>query len=145
MEQLGKTSVTSHVIDTGDASPVRGPPHPILFHYAVTVHRQLNEMASNGNIRPSSSPQCAPALYVPKSNGELRICVDFAQLNHVSEKNSYPIPIIEVYLQVNMCFPNLIYTVHIGGSQFRNSLLRKLYSALDQDMDSGNLWSCPMA
>ena len=94
-EQLGKTSVTSHVIDTGDASPVRVPPRPIPFRYAETVHRQLNEMASNGIIRPSSSPWCAPAVYVPKSNGELRICVDFVQLNRVSKKNSYPVPRIE--------------------------------------------------
>ena len=42
-EQLGMTSITSYVIDTGDASPVRVPPHPIPFHYAETVHRQLNE------------------------------------------------------------------------------------------------------
>ena len=42
-QHLGKTSVTSHVIDTGDASPVRVPPCPILFRHAVKVHRQLKK------------------------------------------------------------------------------------------------------
>ena len=91
-EQLGRTSVISHAIDTGDSSPVRVPPRPIPFRYAERVHRQLNEMASDGIIRPSKSPWCAPAVYVPKSNGELRICVDFIQLNRVTKKNSYPVP-----------------------------------------------------
>ena len=65
-EQLGKTSVTSHVIDTGDASPVRVPPHPIPFRYAKTVHRQLNEMASNGITRPSSSLGVPPPCTYPR-------------------------------------------------------------------------------
>ena len=91
-QHLGQTSVTSHVIDTGDASPVRVPPCPILFRYAEKVHRQLKEMASDGIIRPSNSPWSAPAVYIPKSNGELRICVDFVRLNWVTKKNSYPVP-----------------------------------------------------
>ena len=91
-QQLGKTTITTHVIDTGDAAPVKVPPRPIPFHYAERVHNQLQEMARDGIIRPSNSPWRAPAVYVPKSNGELRICVDFVQLNRVTKKNSYPVP-----------------------------------------------------
>ena len=91
-EQLGKTNVTNHVIDTGNAIPVRVPPRPIPFHYAEKVHNQLQEMAQEGIIRPSNSPWCAPAVYVPKSNGELRICIDFVQMNRVTKKDSYPVP-----------------------------------------------------
>ena len=82
-----KTSVTSHVIDTGDASPVRVPSCSIPSHYVETLHRQSNdhEMASNSIIQ-WSSPWCAPAVYFPKSNGEMSICVDFVQLNQVSKK-----------------------------------------------------------
>ena len=74
-------SVISHVIDTGDASLIRVPPCPILFHYDETVHRQPNEMANNSIIQPSSSPWCAPAVHVPKWRAE-----DFVQLNHISKK-----------------------------------------------------------
>ena len=31
-------------------------------------------------------------MYVPKDNGEIRICVDFVQLNKVTKKDSYPVP-----------------------------------------------------
>ena len=50
------------------------------------------EMAKEGIIRPSNSLWCAPAVYVPKSNGEVKICVDFVELNRVSKKDSYPVP-----------------------------------------------------
>ena len=42
-----------------------------------------------GVIQPGSSPWCAPAVYVPR---EIRICVDFVQLNRVTKKDSYPVP-----------------------------------------------------
>ena len=90
--QLGKTDVARHVINTGDACPVKLPSRPIPFHYTERVHSQLQEMAKEGIIRPSNSPWCAPAVYVPKSNGEVRICVDFVELNRVSKKDSYPVP-----------------------------------------------------
>ena len=49
-------------------------------------------MADAGIIRPSNSPWCAPAVYVPKANDEVRICVDFVQLNKVTKKDLYPVP-----------------------------------------------------
>ena len=62
------------------------------FHFADQVRKQLHEMAEGGIIRPSSSPWCAPAVYIPKANGEIRICVDFVQLNKITKKDSYPVP-----------------------------------------------------
>ena len=64
--QLGKTNVTKHVTDTGDATPVKVPPRPIPFHYSEQVQRQLKDMAEEGIIRPSNSSWRAPAIYVPK-------------------------------------------------------------------------------
>ena len=36
--QLGKTDVARHVIDTGDANPIKVPSHTIPFHYTEKVH-----------------------------------------------------------------------------------------------------------
>ena len=91
-QQLGKTNVTEHIIDTGDVLPIKIPPRQIPFHYADKVHTQLEDMAKECIIFPSTSPWCAPAVYVPKSSGEIRICVDFVQLNKVTKKDSYPVP-----------------------------------------------------
>ena len=91
-QQLGKTNVAEHTIDTGDALPIRIPPRQIPFHYVDKVNAQLEDMVKEGIICPSTSPWCAPAVYVPKSSGEIRICVDFVQLNKVTKKDSYPVP-----------------------------------------------------
>ena len=88
----GQTHITQHIIDTGNAPPVKVPPRPIPFHLVDQVQQQLTDMAQEGIIRPSSSPWCAPAVYIPKSNGEIHICVDFVQLNRVTKKDSYPVP-----------------------------------------------------
>ena len=62
-------------------------------------------MAIEGITRPSSSPWCAPVVYVPKSNGDIRICVDFVQPNKVTKKDAYPVPRTEGPLQklANKC------------------------------------------
>ena len=90
--ELGRTNTTEHIIDTGNALPIKVPPRPIPFHYSERVHQQLQEMAQEGIIQPSTSPWCAPAVYVPKPSGEIRICVDYVQLNSVTKKDSYPVP-----------------------------------------------------
>ena len=93
--QLGRTMIIEHVIDTSEALPVKVPLSPIPFHFAERVHNQLQEMAKGGIIRPSNSPWCAAAVYMPKENGKIYICVDFVQLNRVTKKNSYPVPRVD--------------------------------------------------
>ena len=68
------------------------PPWQIPFHYADKVRAQLDDMVKEGIIHPSTSPWWAPAVYIPKNSGEIRICVDFVQLNKVTKKESYPVP-----------------------------------------------------
>ena len=42
--ELGKTYITEHTINTGEASPIKVPPRAIPFHYAERVHQQLQEV-----------------------------------------------------------------------------------------------------
>ena len=48
-----------------------------------------------GYIRPSTSPWGAPALFVKKKDGSLRLCIDYRRLNRVTIKNKYPMPRID--------------------------------------------------
>lgn len=54
----------------------------------------LDENLTKGFIRASKSPVASPVLFVKKSNGELRFCVDYRSLNAITVKNRYPIPLI---------------------------------------------------
>ena len=50
-------------------------------------------MLRQGIIQESSSPWLAACVYVPKKNGEIRICIDYQELNKRTEKNAYPLPL----------------------------------------------------
>jgi hypothetical protein len=55
---------------------------------------QLQELLDKEYIRPSVSPWGAPVLFVKKKYGNLRLCIDYQQLNKMTIKNKYPLPII---------------------------------------------------
>ena len=52
-------------------------------------------MMDKGYIQPSVSPWGAPVLFVKKKDGTLRLCIDYRQLNKVTIKNKYPLPMID--------------------------------------------------
>ncbi|GBG62439.1 hypothetical protein CBR_g30392 [Chara braunii] len=59
------------------------------------LRKQLDELLEKGWIRPSSSSFGAPVLFVPKKEGELRMCIDYRGLNAITVKNAEPLPRID--------------------------------------------------
>ena len=53
---------------------------------------QVAKMLEKHWIRPSSSPWASPVLFVHKSDGGLRMCVDFRKLNAQTIPINYPMP-----------------------------------------------------
>ena len=56
---------------------------------------QLQELLEKGFIRPSVSLWGAPVLFVKNKDGTLRLCVDYKQLNKMTVKNKYLLPMID--------------------------------------------------
>ncbi|GFY07905.1 retrovirus-related Pol polyprotein from transposon opus [Trichonephila clavipes] len=52
-------------------------------------------MKVNDVIEPSSSPWASPIVLVRKKDGLTRFCVYYRRLNDVTEKDSYPLPMID--------------------------------------------------
>lgn len=94
-EQLGKTEIVKHLINTGNAKPIKER----LWHvpqYAVEeVDRQGDDMLKWGIIEPSNSPWAAGVVLVRKKDNTLRFCVDYRSLNSVTIKDAYPLPKID--------------------------------------------------
>ena len=58
-----------------------------------TMQNYISESLASGIIRPSSSPVAAGFFFVGKKDGSLRPCIDYRQLNNITVKNRYPLPL----------------------------------------------------
>ena len=61
----------------------------------AAIHKTIPAMMEKGLIRPSTSEYGANMLFVIKSDGSRRLCVDYRALNDITVRNRTPIPNIE--------------------------------------------------
>ena len=90
----GHTNLAEHFIPTA-ATPVKVPPGRIPANYCAEVEQQMQTMLEEGIIEESSSPWMAPAVFVCKKTGEIRLCVNYRELNKKTAKDAYPLPLLE--------------------------------------------------
>ena len=95
---IGRTSLTSHKIVTGDQKPIKQQPRRLPLTKARIAQEAIEEMHEQGIIEPSSSPSTSPIVLVRKKDGTHRFCVDYRKLNEVTKKDSYPLPRIDTTL-----------------------------------------------
>ncbi|GKA64028.1 putative reverse transcriptase domain-containing protein, partial [Tanacetum coccineum] len=78
----------------GDA-PIARAPYRLAPSEMKELSAQLKELSDKGFIRPSSSPWGAPVLFVKKKDRSFQMCIDYRELNKLTVKNCYPLPIID--------------------------------------------------
>ena len=92
---LGRTNIIMHHIDTGDARPVRQPLRRYPPAHVEAISEHVDNMLKQGTIEPASSPWASNVVLVKKKDGSLRCCIDYRQLNTVTRKDVYPLPRID--------------------------------------------------
>ena len=75
-------------------SPTFGPIYQLSEKELGVLKNYIDENLEKGFIRPSTSSAASPILFVPKKDGSLRLCVDYRQLNDITIKDRYALPLI---------------------------------------------------
>ena len=93
------TGINDHAIEL-----VEGQQSPYRHIYSLepveleTLKAYIETNLANGFIKPFKSPAGAPILFDRKSDGSLRLFVDYRGLNNLTIKNRYPLPLIRELL-----------------------------------------------
>ena len=84
-----------HVIELlPDATAKSCKVYPLSASEQKELDAFLKENLDSGRIRPSKSPMAAPVFFIKKKDGKLRLVQDYCQLNTMTVKNKYLLPLI---------------------------------------------------
>ena len=70
------------------------------------VHHYVEDLLNRGWIKHSKSPYSSPVVCVRKHNGDLRLCIDYRELNRRTVPDRFPSPKVQETLEA------------LGGSQY---------------------------
>ena len=91
-QDIGLASVTSHVINLSDDTPIYRRPRRFPQPITDELERQCEELCEADVIEPSISSWSAPIVPVRKKDGTIRMCIDYRELNSVTIPDKFPVP-----------------------------------------------------
>ena len=78
-----------------NSSPIYFRPRRLSYAEKCCVREIVKGLVKDGIIRPSCSEYASPIVLVKKKNGEIRMCVDFREINKITKRDNFPLPLIE--------------------------------------------------
>ena len=98
-----------HIIPLiSDKELPKGPLYNMSHDELQVLQKYLKDHLSKGFIRVSSSPAASSVIFVKKPEGELCLCVNYRDLNNLTVKNQYPLPLI--WETLNLMVLSVIFT-----------------------------------
>ena len=92
---LGRTTLTQHRINTGDATPICQPPRRLAPCQREEAQKLVHNMLKQGVVEAAQGPWSSPIVLVKKKDGSTRFCVDFRKLNAHTKRDAHPIPRVD--------------------------------------------------
>lgn len=78
-----------------EASPVNIRPYRYSYFQKNEIEKQITDMLNSGIIQPSHSPFSSPVLLVKKKDDTWRFCINYRELNKMTIRDKFPIPLVE--------------------------------------------------
>ena len=97
----GLTQAAQLHIVTGTSLPTHTNPRTVPKAWKGKVDQQIQSMLDGGIIERCYSPWTSVIVPVPvaKKGGTVRVCIDYLQVNKVTQTDPYPMPRIEELLE----------------------------------------------
>ena len=93
--EMGATDIIEHDIEVDPKEkPIAQKNRRLPFAVKEEITKKIQELLEQGIIQPSDSDWCSPIVPVRKKNGEIRMCIDYRQLNKVTKKDNSPLSIL---------------------------------------------------
>ena len=89
---IGHTSIATHHIELSDEMPFKQRPRSIPPSMYAEVKEHLQGLLDGHIIRKSKSPWSSNVVLCRKKKNDLRMCVDYKQLNLRTKKYSSSLP-----------------------------------------------------
>uniref|UniRef100_A0A0G4H3Q6 Reverse transcriptase domain-containing protein n=1 Tax=Chromera velia CCMP2878 TaxID=1169474 RepID=A0A0G4H3Q6_9ALVE len=91
--KLPPTRSVEFMIDLEPRHPLPArPSYQLSFGELDEIRRQLDDLLAKGFIHPSVSPFAAPAFFVVKKDGSLRMCINYHAINKIMINDKYAMP-----------------------------------------------------
>lgn len=109
--------------------PVKQPPRRLRPEFQDQVIAEVDRLITAGFIKEVQYPRwLANIVPVEKKNGQVRVCVDFRDLNRACPKDDFPIPITEMVVDSTTGYGALSF---MDGSSGYNQIKMDPRDAID--------------
>ncbi|GBB91667.1 hypothetical protein RclHR1_19010001 [Rhizophagus clarus] len=93
--QLGRTNLIQHTINTEEGKVIRKHWYRTSQLERKFIEQKIARLLKEGLIERSTGPWASPVVLVRKKNGKQRLCIDYRELNNITQKDAYPLPRID--------------------------------------------------
>ncbi len=104
MELPENTGINEHAIElVRDKQPPYRPIYSLSPVELETLKTYIKTHLKTRFISPYKSPTGAPIFFDKKPDGSFCLCVDYRDLNNLTIKNQYPLPLIDKFFDRLSC------------------------------------------
>ncbi|XP_070020741.1 uncharacterized protein [Nicotiana sylvestris] len=109
-----------HLVVKNGARPVKQDQRRFKLDLVPLIETEVNKLIEAGFIREVKYPTWVSSIVtVRKKNGQIRVCVDFRDLNNACPKDEFLLPILELMIDATTGYEEMLF---VDGSSGYNQI-----------------------